>query len=85
VNTSNDEHAVPFKQIRLSDGTVVYVFTENQARILAEMLEDRVWWRGAVIRAQRLAFWWGSVIGFFAGMALVWPYLTRLAQVMSKQ
>lgn len=58
--------------------------TPEELLALKEMIKDKLWWNEASKRIKRVSVIAGAVLGGLAFLALWWPWITRIVQLIIK-
>lgn len=78
--SSKDEIHETLEEITLRNGEVVYKLSEKQAKVLEQMIADRIWWEETQRRFKRVGLIAAFFFAFLASASAWWPWITRMAQ-----
>ena len=58
--------------------------TEEELKILKDVVKDRVWWNEAIVRFKKVGVIAAAIFGGLAFLAMWWPWITHIVQAMIK-
>lgn len=70
------------EEVVLENGEIAYKLSEQQAKALGKIIEDRLWWDEALRRGKRIGVIVGIILASLALLSTWWPWITRMVQFL---